>query len=191
MFVGEPQPLVTAAVTTLEMRRASGLEIVEQRRITGAGGPRKQFLATRKIAFGNLDHTARQFLARTPGAIAAGCLANEPRRDNDLADRPDGEYQGDENAEQDRDGHLHKVAAEIDRNVTGILEQEMSGEREDQRCDDNDDTEFHCRFSASVRYCRSRRNDSEISGGETATMLSRISLIVCNAPSTWALLVSK
>ncbi len=173
------------------MRRACGLQVVEQRRIAGARGPRQQLLAAREIAFRDFDHAARQLLPGAPCAVAAGGFADQAGRDDEFADRPDGDHEHDGDAEQDRDGHLDEITAKVDGNVPRVLQQKMRRERENQGRNDDDDAELHCAVSDSTRNWRISRSDSEISGAVTATMLSRISAIVACALPTCALPLSK
>src|SRR5690606_22622312 len=109
------------------------------------------------------------------------------------------------------DRHLHDVTAKVDNDVTGILQQEMRGERARYQRQYEEQAELHCAGSpvpgslpiplsarsmsspaggsspSSVRYWRSKRSDSEISGGVTSTPSPRNCSMVSRAPATAAL----
>ena len=191
LLVSQFEPLVTALVLALQVRRTCGLQVIEEWRIARARSPGQEFFTACEIAFGDLDHAACEFQASACRTIAACGLAQPFRRLDQAAYQPDREQEKNGEAQQDRDRHFNEVAAEIDRNIARIAKQEMCRERTQYHRDDNNGREFHCADSLMLLNWRSSRSDSEISGGAIANRPLRISANVAFAPRTCALSASK
>ena len=168
LLEGHAQPFVAALVLALQVRGPRGLQVVEQRRVTRARCPAQQPFAARQVAFGDGNQALGQLLSRADRAIAARGFAEAARRHDDLVKHPQRQHQGDGETHEDGYRHLHELATEHNGDGARIGKQEMHAERAEKEHDDNDDAEFHCVFSLSVRNWRSRRSDSEISGVSTA-----------------------
>ena len=191
MLVGELQPFVATFIFALKMRCTRCLQVVKKRCIAGACGPGKQLFAACEIPFGDFDHAAREFLAGASRTITACSLTQSTRCLHQPANQPDGNHQQHRDADENGHRHFDQVAAKADRHVTGIAEQEVCSNSTQDQCGDDDGAKFHCAGSEIALNCRSRRNELEMSGGVTANMPLRISSIVCKAPATCSLLVSK
>ena len=191
MLVGELEPFIAALILALQVRGAGRLQVVEQRRVAGAGSSSEHLFAAREVAFGDLDHTPRQFHAGASGAVTAGRLANAARGLDQASHEPDREHEKYRDCEQHRDGHLDQVTAKRDSDVARVPEQEMRGDRTQDQYDDDDGAEFHCADPVMLLNRRNSCREPEISGMVTANIALRISPIVARVPSTWVLSISK
>ena len=147
---------------------ASRLQIVEQWCVAGTGRSAEQAFALCKIAFGDCDHALRQLFARAYGPAPAVRFAEEARCLPEFAYQPYHQHENDETAEENRHRHFDQVAAEGDEDAARVGKQEVGPESADNQRDNNNQAQFHCALSLSVRNCRSRRSDPEMSGTSVA-----------------------